>query len=75
MRDGELPEPKLPLILGHQIVGSVVEGDAALALAHASACPDPGRRSLPTRATELALERLRAGTIRGAAVLVVGPDR
>jgi propanol-preferring alcohol dehydrogenase len=29
--DGELPDPKLPLILGHQIVGTVVEtsGDAA----------------------------------------------
>jgi propanol-preferring alcohol dehydrogenase len=27
VRDGELPEPKLPLILGHQIVGTVVEGD------------------------------------------------
>src|SRR5436189_244738 len=23
--DGELPEPKLPLVLGHQIVGTVVE--------------------------------------------------
>ena len=27
IRDGELPEPKLPLILGHQIVGTVVEGE------------------------------------------------
>ena len=27
VRDGELAEPKLPLILGHQIVGTVVEGD------------------------------------------------
>jgi propanol-preferring alcohol dehydrogenase len=27
VRDGELPEPKLPLVLGHQIVGRVVEGD------------------------------------------------
>ena len=26
VRDGELPGPKLPLILGHQIVGSVLEG-------------------------------------------------
>ena len=26
VRDGELPEPKLPLVLGHQIVGRVVEG-------------------------------------------------
>ena len=26
VRDGELPEPKLPLVLGHQIVGTVVEG-------------------------------------------------
>jgi alcohol dehydrogenase, propanol-preferring len=24
--DGELPDPKLPLVLGHQIVGTVVEG-------------------------------------------------
>jgi len=29
----------------------------------------------PLAAAELALDRLRAGTIRGAAVLVVGPDR
>src|SRR5439155_20089615 len=27
VRDGELAEPKLPLVLGHQIVGTVVEGD------------------------------------------------
>jgi alcohol dehydrogenase, propanol-preferring len=27
VRDGELPEPKLPLVPGHQIVGRVVEGD------------------------------------------------
>jgi alcohol dehydrogenase, propanol-preferring len=26
VRDGELPEPKLPLVLGHEIVGIVVEG-------------------------------------------------
>jgi propanol-preferring alcohol dehydrogenase len=31
VRDGELPRPKLPLILGHQIVGTVLEGDASLA--------------------------------------------
>src|SRR5256714_128901 len=28
LRDGELPDPKLPLVLGHQIVGTVIEGDA-----------------------------------------------
>src|SRR5438093_5519420 len=28
IRDGELTEPKLPLVLGHQIVGRVVEGEA-----------------------------------------------
>jgi propanol-preferring alcohol dehydrogenase len=27
VRDGELAEPKLPLVLGHQIVGRAVEGD------------------------------------------------
>src|SRR5438270_14099877 len=27
VRDGELPGPKLPLVLGHQIVGRVVEGE------------------------------------------------
>ncbi len=32
VRDGELTEPKLPLIIGHQIVGTVVEGDSALPL-------------------------------------------
>jgi len=26
VRDGELPDPKLPLVLGHQIVGTVLEG-------------------------------------------------
>jgi alcohol dehydrogenase, propanol-preferring len=29
IRDGELREPKLPLILGHQIIGTVVEGELA----------------------------------------------
>src|SRR5437764_14575798 len=28
VRDGELPDPKLPLVLGHQIVGKVLEGEA-----------------------------------------------
>ena len=28
IRDGELSEPKLPLVLGHQIVGTVLEGEA-----------------------------------------------
>src|SRR5687767_14184662 len=27
VRDGELREPKLPLILGHEIVGRVLDGD------------------------------------------------
>src|SRR5207244_6331864 len=27
VRDGELPDPKLPLVIGHQIVGTVIEGD------------------------------------------------
>ncbi|HEX6700256.1 MAG TPA: zinc-dependent alcohol dehydrogenase family protein [Gaiellaceae bacterium] len=27
VRDGELPDPKLPLVLGHQIVGTVLEGE------------------------------------------------
>jgi propanol-preferring alcohol dehydrogenase len=30
IRDGELAEPKLPLVLGHQIVGTVVESAAGL---------------------------------------------
>src|SRR6266516_490812 len=30
--DGELPDPKLPLVLGHQIVGTVIEGGAAFAI-------------------------------------------
>src|SRR5437660_9211888 len=29
VRDGELPDPKLPLVLGHQIVGTVIEGGGA----------------------------------------------
>jgi propanol-preferring alcohol dehydrogenase len=29
IRDGELPDPKLPLVLGHQIVGTVIEGGDA----------------------------------------------
>ena len=28
IRDGELADPKLPLVLGHQIVGTVIEGEA-----------------------------------------------
>ena len=28
--DGELPDPKLPLVPGHQVVGRVVEGGVAL---------------------------------------------
>jgi propanol-preferring alcohol dehydrogenase len=31
IRDGELTEPRLPLVLGHQIVGRVVEGDGFVA--------------------------------------------
>jgi alcohol dehydrogenase, propanol-preferring len=31
VRDGELPSPKLPLVLGHQIVGRVVEGGSRFA--------------------------------------------
>jgi alcohol dehydrogenase, propanol-preferring len=31
IRDGELTEPKLPLVLGHQIVGTVVDGADRLA--------------------------------------------
>ncbi len=31
VRDGDLPEPKLPLVLGHEIVGTVLEGTEALA--------------------------------------------
>ena len=31
IHDGELPEPKLPLILGHQIVGTVIDGGSAFA--------------------------------------------
>src|SRR5213596_1272510 len=30
VRDGELPGPKLPLVLGHEIVGTVVESTAPL---------------------------------------------
>ncbi|MHB8417372.1 MAG: zinc-dependent alcohol dehydrogenase family protein [Myxococcales bacterium] len=32
LRDGELPHPKLPLILGHQIVGRVVEAGDGVAV-------------------------------------------
>jgi propanol-preferring alcohol dehydrogenase len=31
VRDGELPDPKLPLVLGHEIVGRVLEGAGQLA--------------------------------------------
>ena len=31
VRDGELPSPKLPLVLGHEIVGRVVEGGSRFA--------------------------------------------
>src|SRR5919201_1235224 len=32
VRDGELPRPKLPLVLGHEIVGEVVESTASVPL-------------------------------------------
>jgi alcohol dehydrogenase, propanol-preferring len=32
IRDGELAEPKLPLVLGHQIVGTVIEGGETFGL-------------------------------------------
>jgi propanol-preferring alcohol dehydrogenase len=32
IRDGELPEPKLPLVLGHEIVGTVIEGGRTFAV-------------------------------------------
>jgi alcohol dehydrogenase, propanol-preferring len=32
VRDGELPEPKLPLVLGHEIVGTIVEGGGGFAV-------------------------------------------
>ena len=35
VRDGELPDPKLPLVPGHQIVGTVIDGAGAF---------DPGTR-------------------------------
>src|SRR5262245_15427499 len=31
IRDGELPDPALPLVLGHQVVGTVVRGDQRFA--------------------------------------------
>jgi propanol-preferring alcohol dehydrogenase len=31
IRDGELADPKLPLVLGHQIVGTVIESDGVFA--------------------------------------------
>src|SRR5689334_5654420 len=31
IRDGELTEPKLPLVLGHEVVGRVVEGGSRFA--------------------------------------------
>ena len=44
VRDGELPGPKLPLILGHQIVGTVLEGgDRPLSAAPARGPAKPRR--------------------------------
>jgi propanol-preferring alcohol dehydrogenase len=39
IRDGELPEPKLPLVLGHEIVGAVVEGGERFAEAERIGVP------------------------------------
>jgi hypothetical protein len=46
IRDGELLEPKLPLILGHQIVGVVVEGRRGSRWVSASASPGSGGRAV-----------------------------
>ena len=45
--DGELTEPKLPLVPGHQIVGRVVAGSSASPKATASACPGSAGRTGP----------------------------
>src|SRR6266571_927088 len=87
--DGELPNPKLPLVLGHEIIGTVAatgggpgvirsvanltrkDGEEFLALAPKV----PVRTEVepyPLERADEALEKLRAGRVRGAAALVVG---
>ena len=43
--DGELPNPRLPLVLGHEIVGEVVEGARYPPGAPCSPSARPGRRA------------------------------
>lgn len=78
--DGDLADPKLPLIPGHEIVGRVAavgpgatlrDGDELLALAPQV----PVRTQVhpyPLEQANQALDDLRAGRFEGAAVLQVG---
>lgn len=72
--DGELSRPKLPLIPGHQIVGVVLEamGDAC---GLAPGIPVHTEVEVfPLAAANEALFALRAGRIRGSAVLEIRPS-
>jgi len=68
--DGELPDPRLPLVPGHEVVGEIPAlGEEFLALA-----PEvPIRtetRAYPLEAANRALDDLREGRLSGAAVLI-----
>ncbi len=68
--DGDLTGPKLPLVPGHEIVGRV----AALGTGVSGLAPRAGVRTeietFPLAEANLALDRLRAGHLTGAAVLL-----
>lgn len=72
--DGELPDPKLPLILGHEIVGFVTnltrrDGEEFLQLApRIPVCTET--QPFPLEQANEALACLREGRLQGAAVLV-----
>lgn len=62
--DGELTEPKLPLVLGHQIVARVTAGGERFSVGQRVGVPWLGW-------TNDALARVREGSLRGAAVVVL----
>lgn len=71
--DGELPNPKLPIIPGHEIVGIVDklgDGDELLELAPRVPIKTHCETYPLTRAND-ALADLRSGKLTGAAVLVM----
>jgi alcohol dehydrogenase, propanol-preferring len=70
--DGELAPPRWPCVAGHEVVGRVVargEDCRRFALARSLGVHWAGSSNEALRDADLALARLRAGQVTGAAVL------